>query len=381
MKKKLLQISNDFADQKIYVNLVRHLSDEGFEQIVYVPVRWREKIDGNRDDSVKNVTYHYSYILKRNLLFKLRFHRKIAIILRDLEHKINVSEVGLVHAHFLFSDGAVAYQLKRKYNIPYVVSVRATDIYTFFRYMVHLRNLGNRIINEAEKVIFINQSYKDVFNAKYKLPFLKSAEQKFMVIPNAIDDVWFRSSPKKKSVETPICLLYVGRIIKRKKLDLVIKALKRLNKQHNNNFRLQVVGDGDFMENARKLADENVIFHGRITDIGRLIEIYERCHIYAMPALRETFGLVYIEAMSQGLPIIYCRGEGVDGFFPTGSVGCAVSPNSVSEIVEAVNRIIEQYGTLSTNAILESRRFNWKDITNQYVKAYQASTPPTNSEN
>lgn len=373
MKKKLLQISNDFADQKIYVNLVRHLSDKGFEQIVYVPVRWKEKIDGNRDDSIKNVTYHYSYILKRNLLFKLRFHRKIAIILRDLEHKIDVSTLGLVHAHFLFSDGAVAYQLKRKYNIPYVVSVRATDIYTFFRYMIHLRSLGNRIINEAERVIFINQSYKNVFDAKYKMSFLKGEESKFMVIPNAIDDAWFQRAPMKKSVGTPIYLLYVGRIIKRKKLDLVIRALKRLNKANNNKFRLEVVGDGDFIERARKLADENVIFHGRITDIGRLIQIYERCHIFTMPALRETFGLVYIEAMSQGLPIILCHGEGVDGFFPEGSVGSAVSPNSVSDLVNAVNSILAQYNVLSTNAIRESRRFNWKDITNQYTQAYKAS--------
>ena len=80
MTKKLLQISNDFADQKIYVNLVRHLSEQGMEQIVYVPVRWEDKIDGNRDNAIENVEYHYSYILKRSLLFKLRFHRKIDII-------------------------------------------------------------------------------------------------------------------------------------------------------------------------------------------------------------------------------------------------------------------------------------------------------------
>ncbi len=377
MKNKLLQISNDFADQKIYVNLVRHLSEKGFEQIVYVPVRWQEKIDGNRDDSIKNLEYHYSYILKRNLLFKLRFHRKISIILNDLESKIDLKEVGLVHAHFLFSDGAVAHRLKRKYNIPYVVSVRATDIHTFFPYMIHLRKLGNKIINEAEKVIFLNHSYQNIFTQKYKMSFLNNRKDKYLVIANAIEDVWFVRPPQNKRVENPVHLLYVGRIIKRKKLDIVIKALKELNKENNNRFRLEVVGDGDYLKKARALADNNVIFHGRITDKDRLIKIYERCHIFAMPALRETFGLVYIEALSQGLPIIYCRGEGVDGFFKEGSIGYATSPNSVSEVVDGINKILKEYQALSRNAVYESNRFNWNDITNKYVEVYQASFSQT----
>jgi glycosyltransferase involved in cell wall biosynthesis len=377
MKNKLLQISNDFADQKIYVNLVKRLSAKGFEQMVYVPVRWQEKINGNRDDSIKGVTYHYSYILKRNLLFKLRFYRKIRIILNDLERKIDLSEVGLVHAHFLFSDGAIAYRLKQKYNIPYVVSVRATDIHTFFPYMVHLRKLGNRIINEAEKVIFINYSYKHLFDQKYRMSFLKETGDKFLVIPNAIDDAWFKKSPPHKDIQDPIHLLYVGRVIKRKKLDIVIRALKKLNAENNSSFRLEVVGEGDYLKKVRELADDNVIFHGRISDTDQLLKIYERCHIFTMPALRETFGLVYIEALSQGLPIIYCRGEGVDGYFKEESVGYAASPNSVSEVVDGIHIILKDYGRLSANAINESKSFNWDDITNKYVEVYQASFSQT----
>jgi len=373
MKKKLLQISNDFADQKIYVNLVKRLSERGFEQIVYVPVRWKEKIDGNRDDSIKDVTYHYSYILKSNPLFKLRFHRKIIIILKDLEGKIDPGTIGLAHAHFLFSVGAVAYRLKQKYNIPYIVSVRATDIHTFFAYMIHLRRLGNKIMGEAEKVIFINYSYKQVFDKKYRMAFLKEANDKFLVIPNAIDDAWFEHPPQNKAIHDPVRLLYVGRIIRRKKLDIVIKALKKLNKENNNRFRLDVVGDGKFRKEVQKIADDNVMFHGNIGSISELKNIYNQSHIFVMPALRETFGLVYIEALSQGLPIIYCRGEGVDGFFDEGSVGCAISPNSIKQVGDAIFNILKHYGPMSSQAIKESKKFNWNEITNKYAEVYQTA--------
>src|SRR5690606_13476548 len=105
MSNKILQLSSDFAYQKIYINLVKELSKLEFKQIVYVPVRWQHLIDGNRDDSLKDVEYYYSYILKRNILFRLRYFTKIKIILKDIESSINVHQIGLVHAHFMFSDG------------------------------------------------------------------------------------------------------------------------------------------------------------------------------------------------------------------------------------------------------------------------------------
>ena len=373
MTKKLLQISNDFADQKIYVNLVRHLSEKGIRQVIYVPVRWEEKIDGNRDDTIQNVEYHYSYILKRNLLFKLRFHRKISIILKDLENKVNLQDIGLVHAHFLFSDGAVAYHLKKKYNIPYVVSVRATDIHIFFRYMLHLRLLGNRIIKEADKVIFINYSYRDIFNKKYRMSFLDDESNKFRVIANAIDDAWFQGPNVKKQFQGPVHLIYVGRIIKRKKLDVVIKSLKKLNRETNNRFRLNVVGDGEYIDKVKRLADDSVTFHGKINTIQELKRIYNQSHIFVMPAIRETFGLVYVEAMSQGLPVVFCKGEAIDGFFENDSIGRAVKPNSTHEVYEAVLSILAEYEHLSTTAFAASREFNWMEITEKYVEVYKPS--------
>lgn len=370
MKKKLLQISNDFADQKIYVNLVRKLSSEGFKQIVYVPLKWKYKIDGNKDDSIKDVTYHYSYILKRNILFKLQFRRKLRIILEDIERKINIDELGLVHAHFLFSDGGVAYLLKKKYNIPYVVSVRASDMFAFFPKMIHLRKFGNEIMKEAEKVIFINHSYKELFKERYLNKAFYDVMAKTKIIPNAIDDKWFENAPIKKSIRSEIRILYVGRIVKRKKLDVVIKALDLLNNNSQNEFILEVVGEGEYLAEIEKLANKSVRFHGKINEFHELLRIYRRCHIFAMPSIKETFGLVYIEALSQGLPIIYCKNEGVDGYFEDNAVGVSVEPNSVYDVVNGINHIIDNYENFNLKAVSASKTFNWDETTQKYIEIY-----------
>ena len=53
-----------------------------------------------------------------------------------------------------------------------------------------------------------------------------------------------------------------------------------------------------------------------------------------MPSFPETFGLVYVEAMSQGLPIIYTKGQGIDGYFEDGKVGYPVNTKDSNDIVK-----------------------------------------------
>ncbi|MFD2100203.1 glycosyltransferase family 4 protein [Flagellimonas iocasae] len=374
MKGKLLQISNDFADQKIYVNLVRNLSEQGFHQIVYVPLKWKHKIDWNKDSTIENVEYFYSYILKRSLLFRLRYFNKINLVTRDVEEKIDLKKVSLVHAHFLFSDGGVAYKLKKKYGIPYVVSVRASDIFTFFGKMIHLRRFGNKIMEEAERVIFINHSYVHILEEKYlQKSFANAIKGKISIIPNAIDSKWFNVQLKQKERTSPFKLLYVGRIVKRKKLDIVLKAVEQLNNNSHSEYHLDVVGEGGFMLEAQKAPPENVKFHGKITSFDDLLKVYSQCHAFVMPSIKETFGLVYIESLSQGLPIIYCKNEGVDGYFEKGEVGMAVNPDSTKEIIEAVHHIELNYQELSKNAIAASRKFTWDESTEKYISIYKGA--------
>jgi len=91
-----------------------------------------------------------------------------------------------------------------------------------------------------------------------------------------------------------------------------------------------------------------------------------------MPSKTETFGMAYIEAMSRGLPVIYSKGQGIDGFFPDGFVGYSVSKPLVKSIVERVLDIVKNYDTLSVQAQISSKKFDKPSILKHYSKMFSS---------
>ena len=79
--------------------------------------------------------------------------------------------------------------------------------------------------------------------------------------------------------------------------------------------------------------------------------------IFILPSIHETFGLVYAEALSQGLPIIYTRGQGFDGHFEEGEVGYSVDCYDYEEISNKVLEIITKYETISSKAVNGVQKF------------------------
>jgi hypothetical protein len=116
----------------------------------------------------KNEFGDYTKVIKTyNGFDRLLYHLKQYKMLKKAEDLYEVSSYNMVHAHSLFSNGYVAYHLKRKYKLPYIVAVRDTDINVFFKKMPLLKNYGVRILEEADKIIFLSQTYKKITFYKY----------------------------------------------------------------------------------------------------------------------------------------------------------------------------------------------------------------------
>ena len=94
-------------------------------------------------------------------------------------------------------------------------------------------------------------------------------------------------------------------------------------------------------------------------DKEEVIKYYNQSDIFVMPSLHETFGLVYAEALSQGLPIIYSQGQGIDGFFTEGQVGYHVRSKHPEDIVKAVEDIVSSYDVISSRAKEASQFFSF----------------------
>lgn len=94
----------------------------------------------------------------------------------------------------------------------------------------------------------------------------------------------------------------------------------------------------------------------------------DSCSLFAMPSIYETFGLVYVESISQNLPIIYTKKQGVDGMFDE-TVGISVNPLSVDDIKEAIRTIIINHEKYD-NSNVDFSQFDWNKIAFNYRKDY-----------
>ena len=103
----------------------------------------------------------------------------------------------------------------------------------------------------------------------------------------------------------------------------------------------------------------------------RLIELYRASDLFVMPSFSETFGLVYAEAMSQGLPVVYSRGQGFDGQFAEGEAGYHADPHSPAAVAEAIAAVRNDYGRIAGQTEHLAARFQWQEIVTQYQEIYR----------
>jgi len=377
-KMQLLHVCSYYIGNKIYKNLVDKLSNKGIEQLVYIPIKDSKLIGANEIMDKSNVDYYYSNILKKK--DKYFYKAKIKKQFKDILNKLIDTNFkpDIIHAHTLFSDGGTAYLLKREYNINYIINIRNTDINTFYKYGLHLRSFIHKVLREASQIIFLSPKYKETFLSFIPPEFKKRIQYKCIVIPNGINDYWFDEQgilPERiVNKESEINLIQVGAIEKNKNYSKTIEVVKEMTEM-DFSIKLNIIGDGNERENILNLIkeqniEENVVYHGFIENKYNLDKLYSKSDIFIMPSFKETFGLVYVEALSRGLPIIYTRGQGIDGYFNEGEVGYSVNPFSSEEIENSIIKIVDNYNEITLRAVAAAQNFKWDDIAEDYLEKY-----------
>lgn len=368
---RVLHINSNYVGTTLHQLMVRKLSALGIDNQVYVPTYDKNTGVIVPDENVKVV----ECFKKRDRYW---FEYKQSKIIKAVEKIYDIKSFDLLHAYTLFTDGNCARYLSIKYNIPYVVAVRNTDVNAFFKYRILLRKLGIKILEDASVVFFLTPVYRDFLLQTY-VPSEKQEliKNKIHVIPNGIDDFWHQhkftdrdyleieNQLRKKEVK----LVYAGSIDKNKNIKLIVKAMQKM-KQEGWNVTLDVIGPIREKSAYNEFKDNPDVRYIPKQPKEELIKYYRNADIFVMPSHHETFGLVYAEAMSQGLPVIYTRGQGFDGQFPDGSVGNSVSDTNTKELIDKIEKCAIHYKELSNNALLKSKTFDWKIICNTYVAVY-----------
>lgn len=363
---KVLHINSYYSGGTFYKNLYDEQIKNGIEIDVFVPVSSAYKKSNFEYGSYTKVSVNHSKY------DRYLFHLKHFKIYKDIVCKYNINNYNLIHAHSLFSNGYIAMNLKRNFGIPYIVAVRNTDINVFFKYMIHLRGLGLKILKNANKIIFLSESYRRNLIEKYVPIYLKEEiYNKSVIIPNGIDNFWFENKGDIKSIlkGKNIKLLYVGILNKNKNVETTIKAINILQKK-GYNIEFTIVGKIKNKRIYNKIKDLPYVKHISSKPKEELLEIYRTNDIFVMPSITETFGLVYAEAMSQGLPVIYSRGQGFDGQFNEGLVGFGVESKDGNEVENRILKILSTYEKQSEQCLELYGKFKWSKITENYNRLY-----------
>lgn len=231
-----------------------------------------------------------------------------------------------------------------------VVNPRKHHIFLIFEMICILLN---------KKVIAISQSVKNSLR-KYEL----IPEKRIFVLPNSIDYSEFNSIQRinELSNQNSIILGTVGRVERSKGINYLLLAMKKILFKYPDT-KLEIIGEGSALKDLQILSNKlnisnSVKFFGKLANP---IPNYKRMSIFILPSLLEGFGIVLLEAMAAGVPVIATNVNGIKEVVVDGESGILVSPKDPDAIANAVFKIIEQpqlSNKLIEKGLLRAKLFN-----------------------
>jgi glycosyltransferase involved in cell wall biosynthesis len=241
----------------------------------------------------------------------------------------------VIHAHTAIPVGFSSMLLSNKYKIPFVVTIHGQDFQYTIKKNSACRNNVKKVLEKANKIITVSNKLKNIIEDKKIL-------DKTVVINNGINPEEYINNENVELKGDKI-ILSVSSLIKTKGIDLNIRAMDILIKKYPY-IKYYIIGDGEEDRNLKKLVnelslEENVVFLGKLPH-SEVIKYMPKCDIFSLPSWQEGFGIVYIEAMTNGVPVIGVKGQGIEDVIVDKKNGFLVDPHSVEELVKIIEYIL-----------------------------------------
>jgi phosphatidylinositol alpha-mannosyltransferase len=202
----------------------------------------------------------------------------------------------------------------------------------------------------------------------------------YEIVPNGIDSTRFHpdNPPVEGLRDGKLNILFVGRMDRRKGLPYLFKALPIIQRSIPRLVRLILVGEGDLrrkvMPRPISLGGAEIMAVGRV-DAELLPRYYASADIFCAPATgRESFGIVLLEAMATGVPIVASDIPGFRKVIKSGKDGILVAPGSPAEIADAVARIASDpamAARMTTAGREKALAYDWSSVTLRLEESFR----------
>ncbi|MEM9910965.1 MAG: glycosyltransferase family 4 protein [Pseudomonadota bacterium] len=262
---------------------------------------------------------------------------------RSARSSLGDLDFDLINSWFAVPSGPIGRHAARQFDVPQVLTLAGGDIYDPSKWYAPNRNpvLGHfvkGVLRAADRTVAVSS---DVSN---RAQLLYDYNEPIDVIPLGVDEPV--ATPVGRDVlgwdKNGIYIVSVGRLVKRKNLHVLIQALSKLS---NQNVHLVIIGDGPQHHSLEDLArrkgiDARVHFTGFVPDTIRT-QMLTNANVFALTSLHEAFGLVYVEAMHAGLPVIASQPGGQEDYLTQGKTGYLLPPEDIDGLVAALSRLVE----------------------------------------
>lgn len=277
----------------------------------------------------------------------------------------------ILHAHSALWGGVAAQHIADRYRLPYVITEHSS---AFARNLIPKPTIPyiQEAFSLASERIAVSAPFARLLMDRY-------SKKNFKVVPNVVHTDFF-VPPREPRASVPFFIfLTVALLTKNKGIDLLVKAFAESFKG-NENIQLWVGGDGEQKNELVSLVDalgigNQVRFLGLLSREGVRQAMWQ-ANAFVSSSFFETFGVVLIEAMSTGLPVIATRSGGPEDFV-TPEVGFLVPAGDQNALSGGLKKLFESKENFSEHAIRESmvRQFSPMVIARQLSEIYESVLP------
>ncbi len=313
---------------------------------------------------LNSTKFHYFGHLPR-LLQTILFAIKIIILAIFQRPSIVIS----THVNY----ATACYVLKLITGTPYWVVAHGLEVWNIENKMTKLA------LQKADKIISVSN-----YTRQRLLEETDIEPEKIVVLPNTFDAKQFEIKPKPTHLlkrynlkdEQPVILTVtrLGRMAKYKGYDQIIHALVKVRSQIPD-VRFILAGKGDDLPRIKTLVNslnlqDSITIAGFIPD-EELCAHYNLCDVFAMPSKGEGFGIVYLEALACGKPVLAGNQDGSIDPLAQGKLGCLVDPDNVEEIADNLIQILQ--GDFSNPAVYQPEYLQRKTIEAYEFRQFRAT--------
>lgn len=274
-------------------------------------------------------------------------------------------DAGVIHAH-LIVHAANCKMVLDKYHIPFVVTEHWSKMnFASLSKSIFRISDGYRW---ADKVICVSKALADSLKEKLDV--------ESVVIHNMVSDTFFQQSESQTAPKAPgiVKFVSVGSLIGRKGYDLIINALRDC--KHLNECQVSIIGGGPEEANLKAMIEEYQL-QDKVTLLGKkapeeVSALMASSDCFILTSRRETFGIVYIEAMAKGKPVIATICGGPESFVNE-SNGILIPTEDVDATAKAIDYMVENVGNYDNAAIRQYCHDNFSEeaISQKIIAIYK----------